>query len=211
VRRRRAEWWGTAILAALAIAPVAGCAGGAKPDTLPAGEAISVDVADLWKKESAEDPIKAYTVRLAADPDNAGLHNNLGNAYVLKNMMDKAIHEFKTAAKLDPESAIPWNNMGTTYRKMEKHSQAHSAFRKALDIDPRYALAWYNLGTLYDDAGDYDAAIQHYLKAVALKPQLAEVKFNPQVVENRNLMVVKLRHFLEESGNIALPLDRLPE
>jgi tetratricopeptide (TPR) repeat protein len=211
VRRRRAEWWGTAVLAALALAPLAGCAGGKKPETLPAGEAISVDVADLWKKESADDPIKAYTVRLAADPDNAGLHNNLGNAYALKNMMDKAIHEFKTAAKLDPASPIPWNNMGTTYRKMEKHSQAHSAFRKALDVDPRYALAWYNLGTLYDDAGDYDAAIEHYLKAVALRPELAEVKFNPQVVENRNLMVVKLRHFLEESGNIALPLDRLPE
>lgn len=211
MRRRRAEWWGTAVLAALALAPLAGCAGGKKPETLPAGEAISVDVADLWKKESADDPIKAYTVRLAADPDNAGLHNNLGNAYALKNMMDKAIHEFKTAAKLDPASPIPWNNMGTTYRKMEKHSQAHSAFRKALDVDPRYALAWYNLGTLYDDAGDYDAAIEHYLKAVALRPELAEVKFNPQVVENRNLMVVKLRHFLEESGNIALPLDRLPE
>jgi tetratricopeptide (TPR) repeat protein len=208
VRRRRAEWWGAAVLTALVLA---GCAGGKKPGTLPAGEAISVDVADLWKKESAEDPIKAYTVRLAADPDNAGLHNNLGNAYALKNMMDKAIREFKTAAKLDPASPIPWNNMGTTYRKMERHSQAHSAFRKALDVDPRYALAWYNLGTLYDDAGDYDAAIEHYLKAVALKPELAEVKFNPQVVENRNLMVVKLRHFLEESGNIALPLDRLPE
>ena len=211
MRRRRAERWGTAVLAALALAPVAGCAGKANPETLPAGEAISVDVADLWKKESAEDPIKAYTVRLAGEPDNAGLHNNLGNAYVLRNMMDKAIREFKTAAKLDPESPIPWNNLGTTYRKMHKHSQAQSSFRKALDLDPRYALAWYNLGTLYDDAGDYEAAIEHYLKAVALKPDLAQVKFNPQVVENRNLMVVKLRHFLEESGNIALPLDRLPE
>jgi Flp pilus assembly protein TadD len=206
------HWSGPAAAALAACAALAagtGCSRGSGPETDPAG--VSADVADLWKKESATDPIKAYTVRLASDPDNAALHNNLGNAYVHKNLMKQALREFREAARLDDRSPVPWNNMGTTYRKMGNRSSAEQAFRKALKIDGRYALAWYNLGTLYDDSGDYEQAIEYYLKAMALKPELAEVKFNPQIVENRNLMVVKLRHFLEESGNIALPLDRLPE
>ncbi|MGH9870175.1 MAG: tetratricopeptide repeat protein [Candidatus Polarisedimenticolia bacterium] len=211
----KARGWGRpAVLAAMAagvaFAGAAGCSH-KRPADVPDGTGVSVDVAELWKKEAAADPIKAYTVRLAADPDNAALHNNLGNAYVHKNLMKNALREYRQAARLDEDSPIPWNNMGTTYRKLGNRSSAEQAFRKALKVDERYALGWYNLGTLYDDAGDYEHAIEYYLKAVALRPELAEVKFNPQVVENRNLMVVKLRHFLEESGNIALPLDRLPE
>jgi len=200
-----------AVAAGVALAGGAGCSHKSRPDGSPDGTGVSVDVADLWKKETASDPIKAYSVRIASDPDNAALHNNLGNAYVHKNLMKQALKEFREAARLDEDSPVPWNNMGTTYRKMGNRSSAEQAFRKALKIDERYALGWYNLGALYDEAGSYEQAIEYYLKAIALKPELAEVKFNPQVVENRNLMVVKLRHFLEESGNIALPLDRLPE
>jgi tetratricopeptide (TPR) repeat protein len=199
------------MLACAAVLASAGCAARRSQPDVPDGASVSVDVKDLWKKESATDPIKAYTVRVAADPDNAALHNNLGNAYVHQNRMKEAVREFRAAARLDDSSPVPWNNLGTTYRKLGRRQAAEQALRKALSLDERYALAWYNLGTLYDDAGDYDKAIELYLKALALKPELAEVKFNPQVVENRNLMVVKLRHFLEESGNIALPLDRLPE
>ncbi len=174
-------------------------------------EAVSVDVSSLWKQETKDDPIAAYRVRLAADPYNPGLHNNLGNAYVLQNRMDDAIREFKNAARLDPASPVPWNNLGTTYRKIGRIGAAESAFRKATEIDDHYALAWYNLGTIYDAKDDYDKAIEFYLKAISLKPELAEATYNPQVLNNPHLMVVKLRHFLEESGNVALPLDRLPE
>ena len=174
-------------------------------------EAVSVDVSSLWQQETQDDPIAAYRVRLAADPYNPGLHNNLGNAYVLQNRMQDAIREFRTAARLDPASPVPWNNLGTTYRKIGKTGAAESAFRKAVDIDDHYALGWYNLGTIYDDKNEYDKAIEYYLKAVSLKPELVDATTNPQVLNNPHLMVVKLRHFLEESGNVALPLDRLPE
>jgi len=178
---------------------------------LPASEGVSVDVSSLWTKEAAADPITAYKLRLASDPDNAGLHNNLGNQFVLRNMMKEALREFRTAARLDRRSPVPWNNIGTTYKKMGRLDQAMNAFQKAVSIDERYALAYYNIGTIHDEKGDYDQAIESYLKAVSLRPELTEVKTNPQVLENRNLMVVKLRHWLEESGNSALPLDRLPE
>ena len=172
---------------------------------------VSVPVESLWKQEAAEDPITAYRIRIAGDPENPGLHNNLGNQYVLENRMAEALREFRTAAKLDRESPVPWNNIDTTYKKLGRLSAAAGAFKKALRVDERYALGWYNLGTVYDESGKYDEAIEHYLKALALKPELGRVEANPQIVENRNQLVIKLRHYLEEAGNIALPLDRLPE
>jgi len=200
-----------AAVAVVIAAGMAGCGHKRTPESLSDSPAMSVDVESLWKKEAAADPIIAYKVRLASDPDNAGLHNNLGNQLVLENHMKEALREFKAAARLDSRSPIPWNNIGTTYKKLGRMLPAKDAFQKAISIDRSYALAYYNMGTLYDEQGDYDKAIEFYLEALALKPDLAEVRFNPQIVNNRNLMVVKLRHFLEESGNIQLPLDRLPE
>lgn len=209
---RRAIRGGSAALAAAALLlTLPACAGRRQAAQISDEQAVQVDVSTLWKQEAASDPITAYRIRIASDPDNPGLHNNLGNQYVLENRMDEALREFRIAARLDRRSPVPWNNLGTTYKKIGKLGAALGAFKKAVHIDDRYALAYYNIGTVYDARRDYDKAIEYYLKALALRPELAEVKVNPQVVENRNLMVVKLRHFLEESGNIALPLDRLPE
>ena len=184
---------------------------GSLASAAPEGSEISVDIGALWKEEATKDPVTAYRVRLAGDPHNAGLHNNLGNAYVLQNQLDLALEQFRTAAKLAPRSPVPWNNIGTTYRQMGDVREARDAFRKALGLDDRYALGYYNLGTIYDQQGDYDKAIELYLKAMALKPELADSRYNPQAVNNKHLTVVRLRHFLAEEGNLALPLDRLPE
>jgi len=197
--------------AVLAASAMLSCAHRRVAQDLPDSEGVSVDVSSLWKKEATSDPITAYKLRLASDPDNAALHNNLGNQYVIRNQMKDALREFREAARLDRDSPVPWNNIGTTYKKMGKLGQAMDAFKHSVDIDERYALGYYNIGTIFDERGDYDNAIESYLKAVSLKPGLIEPRQNPQILENRNLMVVKLRHWLEESGNIALPLDRLPE
>lgn len=204
----------TFLRASIAIALATAATSCARRDLIDSpdqADGVSVPVESLWKKEAAEDPITAYRIRIALDPENPGLHNNLGNQYVLQNMMAEALREFRTAARLDRESPVPWNNIGTTYKKLGKLSAAAGAFKKALRVDERYALAWYNLGTVYDENGKYDAALEYYLKALALKPELAQPEVNPQIVENRNQIVVRLRHYLEEAGNIALPLDRLPE
>ena len=179
--------------------------------SVPVDASMSVSVDALWSEEARQDPVTAYKVRLASDPHNAALHNNLGNAYVLVNDMEDAIREFRTAARLDPRSPVPLNNLGTAYRKSGKVREARAAFRKAIRLDPGYALGYYNLGTTYDDAGNYDKAIEYYLQAVSLNPSLIDSSVNPQAVGNKHLTVIQLRHFLEESGNIALPLDRLPE
>jgi len=173
--------------------------------------AVPVKAEHLWDPAAAEDPILKYRLRLATEPDNPALHNNLANLYVLRNWMDLAVASYKEAIKLDPGSPIAWDNLGTAYLKMGEDGQAMDAFQKSVRKDEKYALGWYNIGVIHDQHGDYDAALENYLKAASLKPDLLDAAVNPQVVNNRHLAVVKLRRYLEEEGGLALPLEKMPE
>lgn len=200
--------------AALALCLAAGCAASSPTSARPVtddSQAVAVSASSLFDEQAARDPVITYRLRLATEPANPALHNNLGNLYVLRNWLAEAVEEYKKAIKLQPDSYVSWNNLGTAYMKMGRMGEAMSAFSKATEANPRYALAWYNMGVIHDGEGRYDEAIEMYLKAVSLQPELLAPEVNPQVVNNRHLMVVRLRRYLEEEGNLALPLEAMPE
>ena len=203
------------ILCALALAIVPSCASGKTAGgAVPVGDpeqAVAVHGDSLFDQEAAKDPVVTYRLRLATEPDNPALHNNLANLYVLRNWMPEAIEEYKLALKLLPESHVTWNNLGTAYMKMGDLGAAMSAFEKAVEKNPSYGLAWYNMAVIYDEKGDYDRMLDTYLKAVSLQPSLLSPEVNPQVVNNRHLMSIRVRRYLEEEGNAALPLEAMPE
>jgi tetratricopeptide (TPR) repeat protein len=204
------RWLAPAALAALCL--TIACAGGGASSTISSDPtSVHVDASTLWDPNVAQDPIVSYRLRLATEPRNPALHNNLGNLYVLRNWMDEAVREYKQAIDLDPVSPIAWNNLGTAYMKMGKQGPALSAFQRAVKNDGRYALGWYNIGVIYDAQGKYDEAIEMYLKAASFKPEILDVKENPQAVNNRHLQAVRLRRYLEQEGNLALPLESMPE
>jgi len=202
-----------ALVAGAALAfVVTGCAHtSSSPALAPGVQPVSVPASTLWDPNAAQDPVVSYRLRLGTEPDNPALHNNLANLYVLRNWMDEAVEEYKKAIDLSPTSATAWNNLGTTYHKMGKSSAAMSAFKRATELDPHYALAWYNIGTLFDEAGEYDRAIEMYLKAASFNPGILEPEVNPQVINNQKLMAVRLKRYLEEGGNLSLPLEPMPE
>jgi Flp pilus assembly protein TadD len=174
-------------------------------------EAVAVTAESLFDPEAARDPVLTYRLRLATEPDNPALHNNLGNLYVLRNWMDEAVVSYKRALKLNPASHVAWNNLGTAYMKQGKLGPAMDAFHKAVDRNPRYALAWYNMAVIHDTQGDYERMLDMYLKAVSLQPNLLSAEVNPQVVNNRHLMAIRVKRYIEEEGNSALPLEAMPE
>lgn len=184
---------------------------GGSPNVATSPEAVQVDAESLWDPAAAEDQVLAYRLRLATEPDNPALHNNLGNLYVLRNWMDEAEASYRRAIRLNPGSPIIWNNLGTAQMKMGEMGQAMSSFRKAIKLDPQYALGWYNIGVIHDAQQHYDQAIDHYLKAISLNPRLLDPAVNPQVVNNDHLMALRLRRYLEEEGGLALPLEKMPD
>lgn len=202
----------TELLIALTAAALAvSCSSHSSSSVADGPDAIAVSDTSLWDPNTPKDPVVEYRLRIAMEPENPALHNNLGNLYVLRNWIPEAVREYKQTIQLDPSSPVAWNNLGTAYLKMGKTSDALSAFEKSVKLDPHYALGWYNIGVAYDAQGKYDEAIENYLKAASLNPNILSVKENPQAVDNRRLMAVRLRHFLEEQGNLALPLESMPE
>ncbi len=128
-------------------------------------------------------------------------------AYVAKRGMPKIALSFQEyAIRLDPNDATLWANLGTIRRTNGSLGPAAAAFKKAIAIDPSNALAHYNLGAVYDADKDYDAAIEEYRRALVLDPGLADPRKNPQVVNNDNLLAVKLQIYSHQTGSLGLPL-----
>ncbi len=117
-------------------------------------------LADTWAKaanaETNPDNRKAdqakaldyYQKCMAADPNDAGLHNNLGSLYADMGRTDDAAAEFKKAAELNPTGASGYYyNLGAIMVNKNQMDQAADALKKSTDLDPTNANAWYWLGT----------------------------------------------------------------
>lgn len=111
-------------------------------------------------------------------------YNDLGMAYKLKGMLDKAISCYEKALEIDlntigennSNTAIDYNNLGTAYISKGDHDKAISYLDKALwiylrtagEINPNTARAYNNLGEAYRSKNDYDKAIDYYKKALEI-------------------------------------------
>jgi tetratricopeptide (TPR) repeat protein len=116
-------------------------------------------LADCWTKaaaaESNPDTRKAdqakaldyYQRVIQNDPNDAALHNNLGNLYAEMGKSDDATAEFKKAADLDPVHASSYYyNLGAILVNKGQMDDAAAALKKSTDSDPNNANAWYWYG-----------------------------------------------------------------
>src|SRR5262245_16971014 len=144
------------VIALLAASLAAGCSSHSQSSVADSPAQIGVPDTSLWDPNAPKAPVVDYRLRIAMEPENPALHNNLGNLYVLRNWMPEAVREYKATIDLDPTSPVAWNNLGTAYLKMGKTGDALGAFEKSVKLDNHYALGWYNIGVAYDQQGKYD-------------------------------------------------------
>jgi hypothetical protein len=65
-----------------------------------------------------------------ANPNDARLWNNYGNALFGLNRFDEAAAALETAVRLEPTFRVAWNNLGNAYELGGHHEQAAAAFAK---------------------------------------------------------------------------------
>ena len=147
--------------------------------------------------------------RLADDPNNPALLNELGNLLVQYGRLRSAIAQYEKAAKIQPSLAIVWNNLGVAHTASGEFIEGERAYRRAIKVNPAYALAYYNLGANLDQRDRYDDAINFYQRAVELDPTLLDVRVNPQVVSNRHLAVILVKSYLDKGGSVVLPVQSM--
>src|SRR6267143_1416335 len=147
--------------------------------------------------------------RLAADPNNPALLNELGNYLANHGRLQSAIVQYVKALKIQKDLGIVWNNLGVAYTALGKNVEGEWAYRRALDVNPAYALAYYNLGANFDQRGDYDEALTYYQRAIELDPTLLDVRVNPQIATNRHVAEILVKSYLDRGGSVVLPVQSM--
>ena len=99
----------------------------------------------LRKQGDWQGAVNSYQRALQSIPNEAGLHYNMGMAYLQGKEHARAIAQFEKAVSASPEilqesPLIPFN-IGMVYYQMKKFQDAERYMRSALDVDPEFEQA----------------------------------------------------------------------
>lgn len=122
----------------------------------------------------------------ALDPTLAGVHHNLGNAFMPPGAIDvdSALVHYRRALELDPQFAEARNNLGQALERQGLLAQACEQYRRAVadsldwyHTDDPVGGAWFNLGHCAEQLGDAAEARHAFARArdlLGADPRYAE-------------------------------------
>ena len=113
---------------------------------------------------------------LDKNPQSHIANNNIGNMYLGRGELDKALPYFEEALRIKPEYHEALVNMGVYFGRMKKYSEAESYISKAMEIHPNFAPAHFNMGGIYFMRGDYTSAAEYYERALEINPYYEPAK-----------------------------------
>jgi tetratricopeptide (TPR) repeat protein len=131
------------------------------------------------------DAISNYKGAIAANPQFAEAHSNLGLIYNQQHDYAGALSEFRKALAINPKDAITYNGIGAALRAQRDLPGAIKNWQTAVSLDPRLATAQYNLGTAYELQKDYDKALVSYQDAVKNDYRLGEAYYRMGLILSR--------------------------
>jgi cytochrome c-type biogenesis protein CcmH/NrfG len=97
-------------------------------------------------QQMAETQAGPLLAKLKADPNNAGLLENVGNVYYDTQQYPTAIDYYQRALKLQPTNAGIRTDMATAYWYTGNADAAIAEFQKALSYEPNKPNTLFNLG-----------------------------------------------------------------
>jgi Flp pilus assembly protein TadD/peroxiredoxin len=124
----------------------------------------------------------AFSQVIAARPDDAEAHYNLGTLYLRRNDLVAARTHLQNALALKPNHAEAWNNLGMVAAQQGNPDEAVKDFKQSLALRPNYAVALSNLGNVYRRQGRYGEAEQLLSHALRVDPDTPEVNYSLAMV-----------------------------
>jgi tetratricopeptide (TPR) repeat protein len=125
-----------------------------------------------------KDALQALTTAAQLLPEDAGVHNNLGNALGRLGRFDDAVASYRRALALRPDFAEAHNNLGRTFLDLGQAAAAAESCRRALELNPHYAEAHDNLGSAMLELERPEEAAASYHRALKIQPDIAETHNN---------------------------------
>jgi tetratricopeptide (TPR) repeat protein len=142
--------------------------GKAAPKDIAAAYGIRGD--GLFKKRNLDKAIEAYNKGAELDPDNVGILNVRGWAYMISGKDDLAIADYNLALQKRPNFAVVYNNRGLVYLRRGALQSALDDFNAALRIKDDMFFAHNNRGRVLAMNRDFDGAFADFATAERLNP-----------------------------------------
>lgn len=124
----------------------------------PCRRAVSADVwyerAVVAEEGSSVDAIALYRRALAANPEHADAHCNLGRLLHERGESALAEAHYRLALCARGDVGVYWFNLGVSVEDQRRRGEAVACYRQALEHDPLIAEAHWNLARLLDVSGD---------------------------------------------------------
>ena len=83
---------------------------------------------------------------------------NLGNAYMKKEMYEEAIEQYLTAVEIEPANPALHYNLGVAYSNMELHEEAIESYLQTIELEPENGAAYNGAAISYYMLKKYDMA-----------------------------------------------------
>jgi tetratricopeptide (TPR) repeat protein len=175
--------------------------------------ALRPDAGAIWQILGAalaaqgKDSLPALTMAVRLLPDDAGVHNNLGNAFARLGRFDNAVSSYRRAVVLNSHFAEAYNHLAQALMNLGQFSEALECCRRAIDLKPGFLEAHDNRGTAMLALGRLDEAQASYQQAIALDPGFAEAYNNlGAILQQRGQIeqaAASYRRALELNPNLA--------
>ena len=129
---------------------------------------IALRARDGLRKRAFEASAKAYLRALELSPEDADLHDNLGNTYQTLGRPGEAVAHHERAIALKPDRVESRLNYGNVLLMLGQLEDAVEQYRRVLAQDPEYVRAWLNLSLTLQRLGQDEEAAQAIARARGL-------------------------------------------
>jgi FkbM family methyltransferase len=148
-----------------------------EPRSSPATDLHQRGIA-LAQERKLPEAAALFRQAVAADPNFALAHRNLGHALIELGKPGEAIASYQRALQLDPRSVESLNNLGMLRSQKKDYAAAIPLLSRAIELAPDYAPAFNNLGIALAAVNRHPQAVATFRRALALTPDSAETNNN---------------------------------
>jgi len=117
---------------------------------------------------STDEALVYFNERLAERPEEPSYWVNRGRVWEEKKDFDRAIADYREAAKLAPTDLEVHTNLGTALQKKGDHSAAITHYDAVIKSDAKDPVVYYNRGRANQYIGNFAAAARDYDEAVRI-------------------------------------------
>ncbi len=132
---------------------------------------LGITLLKLNRPGHAEEALCCFKRVIAADPNDAEGHNNMGIALGLLRRRDEALEASHTAIKLDPRSWQPWLNLAQIHLQNDEVNEALAVYQNGIELATDKDRFNHTLGHTLNLLGKFDTAITFFRRAYEKNPK----------------------------------------